>query len=193
MRGLRLIIDLTRVVANEITITEYLSLYYIRLVNAGEDHKLFFKSFLPSDKDYTYLGQKGFVVTSAFSKSQYELTDKGRKLFPDIDNSFEEFYNMFPHKVPDSTGHYRPVSTKDITSVSAQATRKLWNRIIGSNPSLQDNIIEGLKKELKYRERSGTMMYLNNIDTWLRNYTWEKWLTDINDEEKNVNGSMTKI
>lgn len=193
MKGLRFVIDIFAINTKDLLITEYLTLYHINLKNCSENFPLFFKVFIPTESDYKGLMDKGFILKSFFNHSGYTFTAKAEELFPDVNKKFEEFYTLFPHKVPDQSGHYRPVSTKDPNSASAATTRKIWNNIVGSNPALSDMIIKGLKAELIYRERARSLTYLNNIDTWLRNYTWEKWINNESEEEKEDKNNTIKL
>jgi len=110
------------------------------------------------------------------------LGPKGIELFHGKEDLFEEFYKTFPHKVPTGTG-FRPVSTLDASGTSAKATKAIWDRVTKNKPYLQRTIINNLIKELDSRKRDGSIGFLQGIDTWLRQATWEKW-EDIPDTKR---------
>ena len=140
--------------------------------------------FEPDPRFFENLLQKGYI------NEDYELSEKGLKIFNSEEDLFEEFYDAFPNKVPVGSG-FRPVSAVNVGGVSAKSTREIWNRVTKNKPYLQRKIIDNLKKELAHREKTNTLGYLHNIDTWLRQATWEKW-EDI-PEGKNSSNSVKRL
>lgn len=177
MVTLQVYLDLGKISANKLTIEEYLTLVWLKFKEDKEEEQLFFNCFKPSTEYFIRLVHKGFILSSIFHNTGYKFLPKAQTLFPSDESLFEQFYSLFPHKVPDDSGNYRPVSTISSNTASAAETKKLWKRIVRQNQSLKEDIIRGLKIELQHRQVSGTMKYLNNIDTWLRNNSWEKWLS----------------
>jgi hypothetical protein len=174
-------IDILALGQMKLNINEYLTL--LKFQHDAEQ-----KSF-PFEPDYRYfprLLEDGFLKKN--EDNTYSLGEAGLRVFKGND-MFEEFYGIFPHKVETGLG-FRPVSTTDVNSISAKVTRGIWERVIKNKPYLQQKIIDGLKRELAHRKADGSMAYLHNIDTWLRQATWEKW-DDIPD--KKTNNSYTKL
>ena len=143
---------------------------YLTLMKFQHDLDKLSFPFIPDERFFDNLLKKELIIKN---DEGYTLSDKGMKIFKD-DDLFEEFYTTFPHKVPTELG-FRPVSTQDIGGVSAKATRAIWDRVVKNKPYLQRTIIDNLKKELSNRKAEGSLAYLHNIDTWLRQATWEKW------------------
>ena len=166
MSALFVTVDIIELNKLKLNINEYFSLMKIQHTMEGRS--------LPFEIDPRYIPRliaDGFI--SQNNENSYVLTEKGIRVFKG-DDLFEEFYAIFPHKVPTGLG-FRPVSTLDSNSVSAKVTRSIWDRLVKNKPNLQMTIITNLKKELAYRQADGTLGYLHNIDTWLRQATWEKW------------------
>lgn len=174
MVALFVTIDILELKKHKININEYLILLKIQHEEKNES--------FPYDPDPRYLErlEKDDFIT--IKDGKYALSKRSLELFKD-ESLFEEFYSVFPHKVPNGTGGFRPVSTQDVNGISARNTRSIWNRLTKNKIELQRKIIDGLKKELEYRKNSNTLTFLQNIDTWLRQANWEKW-EDISNEKR---------
>lgn len=181
MVALFLTIDFLFLNKNKLNLNQYLTLLKIQ---HDEESKSF--PYVVDSQSELDLVERGLIQ---YDSGKYVLSNKGRELFGG-DSLFEEFYKIFPHKVPNGSGGFRPVSTLDIEGVSAKTTRGIWDKMTKNKPHLQEKIIANLKKELEYRKQSNSLMYLPNIDTWLRNASWEKW-EDIPD--KNINNNYTRL
>lgn len=165
MVALFITLDILEIRKLKLTLNEYLTLYKFY-------HDLEGKPFpyIPDDRYFDSLLERNLIVKN---EAGYTLSSEGIKVF-NSEDLFEEFYKTFPHKVPTEVG-FRPVSTQDVNSSSAKATRAIWDRITKGKPNLQRTIIDNLKRELEYKKSDGSLGYLQNIDTWLRQATWEKW------------------
>lgn len=135
------------------------------------------------NKHLEELQQAGFIDESG----NIRIKEVNKFFYPkDEDNFFlfEEFYNLFPHVVPNGVGGLRPVSTKNPRGIQGKKTYKLWKNYVRKDEQSQRLVINCLKKELEYRTKQGTLMYLSNIDTWLRNSKWEEWVPFLNQNEE---------
>jgi len=108
-----------------------------------------------------------------------KLSEKAEKYFGD--DLFAEFYKAFPHLVLNEFFDYRPLRNKEIDTLGAKTTRRRWNRITKGNKELQREIINILKEEVKWRESTGKLRFMHNIDTWLNQSDWEKYKYLLND------------
>jgi hypothetical protein len=152
-----------------LNLNEYLTLMKFQHERDGQS--------FPFDPDPRYLERllkDEFIKEKVIKGTGYVLGPAGEKVFQG-DDLFEEFYATFPSKVPVGNNGFRPVSTGDVTGVSAKVTRGIWNRVTKNKPHLQRRIIDNLKRELDYRKSDGSIGYLQGIDTWLHQATWEKW------------------
>ena len=184
MVALFITLDIIAINKLGLNLNEYLTLMKFQ-------HDLEEKSFpfVPDERFFISLIEKGLIEDKVVLSTPdttyypYKLTERGLRIFKD-DDLFEEFYSIFPHKVPTSMG-FRPVSTQDPNGISAKTTRAIWDRITKNKPYLQRTIIDNLKKELAHKIAEGNLAYLHNIDTWLRQATWEKW-EDIPDRKSST-------
>jgi len=182
MASLSYTLDILEISKFKLNINEYLTLLKFQHESEGRSFP-----FVPDERFIPRLVEDGYITTSAgivdgIDTIHYSLGPKGIEVFQGTENLFEEFYKTFPHKVPTGTG-YRPVSTLDVESASARTTKAIWDRIIKNKPYLQRTIIDNLKRELDSRNRDGSIGFLQGIDTWLRQATWEKW-EDIPDTKR---------
>lgn len=185
-------LDLVKIKSKGLTLNEYLTLFCVHLRNKGQKEPFLLSQFIPTNQDYKSLQDKEFLLPSLFNESGYELTIKANTIFNTGDEKFNEFYALFPPKVPNGLSGFRPVSTKDLNTVGAEKTKQLWKAITKDDIELQIKIIDSLKKELSAKEASGSLMYLAGIDTWLRNYTWEKW-ESVDDPSPATNNNVKKL
>jgi len=185
-------VDLFKVNHLGLDLIEYLLLMKLHGLNNNLNYPVFYKLLDVEKSYYDCLVDKGYLKKELFDK--YVLTSKANELFDVGDTKFEEFYEMYPQKVPDGIGGFRPVSTNDPNSKSAGKTRDLFRKITEGNATLADEIISGLKIELDHRNASGSMQYLPNIDSWLNGHNWEKWI-DMGSEKSgdNIKNNIKKI
>ena len=183
-------IDLRWLTTTGLNINEYLTLL-----------KIYQKQDIPfnvSKDEINSLIESGYLVEK--EEGVYNYTFKTFTIFQEQpeEDLFEEFYRLFPHKVPDGQQGYRHTSTQDPRGMAAKRTRQIWSRLVGKKIAKQDHIIKCLRAELKYRTNKGSLMYLNNIDTWLRQAKWEEWeyliATENSDNQSSTTSSgMTKL
>ena len=158
-----------------LNVNEYLTLLKIHLIDDSNPSPFPFSS---SEKVVRSLGEKNWInfkEDEEFGIAGISMTDKAERLF-DQEDLFQEFLETFPTRVPDGRGRYRPVSAASVDSKSAQTARHLWMKNVGKDAGRQRLVIDALHKELKTRESQGTLMYLNNMQTWLRQHKWEDWV-----------------
>jgi hypothetical protein len=181
MVALFVTVDILLISKLGLNINEYMTLLKYQ-------HDLENKSFpfLPDERFFPRLLEDGFIVDK--EGGGFALGPAGIAVFKG-DDLFEEFYATFPAKVPTDMG-FRPVSTGSVDGVSAKTTRAIWDRVTKNKPHLQRTIIDNLKRELAYRKADGSLGFLQGIDTWLHQATWEKW-EDIPD--KKVSTGYTKL
>lgn len=178
---MEILIDLNFLVKNSLSINEYLTLYKIYLFSTQQ-------VVIPFKSDFVTI--EGLVTRGLLDKDaseMYGLSEIATSFFELKEDLFEEFYMTFPNRVPDGKGGWRPVSTNDIKSKAAQRTKLVWKKHVGNHPEKQRMVIDGLKAELSAREKSNNLMYLNNIDTWLRQTKWEQWIHNETNDSGNNN------
>lgn len=107
-----------------------------------------------------------------------ELTDKGRSLFETsnnfIETAFKELYDLYPRQVPDGRGGYRVLRAKGLDSEDAKICKRKYEGIIRPDKKLHVKVMKGLRNELLMRRNS--MTYMQNMQTWLNQKGWEKYM-----------------
>jgi len=188
MASLFYTLDLLEIGKHKLNLNEYLSLLKIQHNEEG-------RSF-PYEIDPRYIERllaDKFIIAEvelATGALTYHLGEASIKLFGGDEDLFEEFFALFPNSVDTGFGR-RAISAKDPNSISGRATHDIWKRITKNKPDLQRKIIDGLKRELSNRKASNSLAYIQGIDTWLRQATWEKW-DDIPDK-KDSSSSYTQL
>lgn len=142
--------------------------------------------FEPDERFFPRLLEDGFIIPKEDGIG-YTLGSRGNEVFGGED-LFEEFFKLFPSSVETGIGR-RVISAKDPNSISGKVTHEIWKRVTKNKPYLQRKIIDALKRELEHKRASNSLAYLQGIDTWLRQATWEKW-EDIPDSEKSSSSSI---
>lgn len=127
------------------------------------------------DEEFDDLVQKDYLSVVF---QTVELTDKGRNLFETtssfIDTAFKELYELYPRHVPDGRGGYRVLRAKALDSEDAKVCKKKYESAIKNDKKLHDKVIKGLRIELYMRKNS--MTYMNNLQTWINQRAWEKYM-----------------
>ena len=184
MVALFVTIDILEIGKLKLNINEYLNLLKLR---HDEENKSFPYEF--DGRFVDRLIEDGFIEQAVdhinpsmtFSSTLYKLGPIGKYMF-EGDDLFEEFFALYPNSVETGLGR-RVISARDPNSVSGKATHDLWKRVTKNKPGLQRKIIECLKRELNQRRLDNSLGFIQGIDTWLRQATWEKW-EDIPDDKK---------
>tara|TARA_Y100001973_G_C5113370_1_gene288841 strand:- start:302 stop:838 length:537 start_codon:yes stop_codon:yes gene_type:complete len=118
---------------------------------------------------------KGFLLTDDI------ITQKFPSFFlTDFDAMFEELCDIYPYKVRTSNRGIRVLRAKDPKAKSNKKARKKYFAVTKGRASRHNYIIECLKEQLKIL--GDNIAYMQNLETWLNNYTWEKY-ENINKDE----------
>lgn len=157
-----LLIDLTEVKRLKLTLNEYLTLLNVKNI-VDYDY---------TEEDINNLVKKGYIVK--LSNDQIIPSPKAVNYF-ESSETFEKFYNTFPHKVPGRFGEERPLRNASVESNGALVTKGIFKSKTKGNQRLQQHIIEVLEAEIQWRENNNSLQYMNNIDTWLRQNNFEKY------------------
>lgn len=184
-----IIINLKFLEKNNLSVNEYLTLLKIYLFGAYEVIIPFSSELLIVEA----LVRRGLLDRD--TDNMFSLSEIALSFFETQGNNdlFEEFYKTFPSTVPDGTGGIRPVSTSDVNGKGAQKTKQIWKKMLKNNIEKQKFVIECLKTELENRKKTGKLMYLHNIDTWLRQADWEKWESIVNKDKGSDNNTNSII
>lgn len=167
----------------KLSLIDYLTLFYIKTFD-DKYYDDFRDLFTPNSTELTSLEVKGFIKNA--TKGSY-LRDLGNELFDNPkDDLFKEFYKLYPSRVPNGRGGYRGVSTDKIDGIAAAKTRKKWNSITKGDIELQKHIINCLSYQLDNMKHSNSIQYLQDIDVYLNQATWEKWESELEKKSEKI-------
>ena len=166
-------------------------LFIIEILNADKDKlESCLKSFKNSELLLQNLIRRGFI-------SDNELTVKGAEVINSLslvinslketdpiiidsyDEFFKDFWNLYPYKVPNRFGQFRVLRSKDTDSLSAKKVKQDIFKLLKKGEK-RENIIIGLKNQISI---SGNCEYFQNIETWVNQRTYEKYIDIENNEE----------
>lgn len=161
-----------------------------KLVNPTEYcylYALFLKDFDAGSKvalldgkvqlDPASLEKRGWIKIEGPTIQEVQLRQCAIDLFQtNSDVRWAELCNTFPYKVPNRTGGQRPLRSLDPNSKSNEKAKKRYLTVSkNGRTDLHERIMQGLQAELAERKKSNSMAFMQNIDTWLLNRTYEKY------------------
>jgi len=106
----------------------------------------------------------------------------------DFSDLFIELLNVYPAIVESPGRGKRVLHAKDPDAYTNMKSKNRYRKITGEKVTVHKEIIRLLKVQLQAEVDS--IGYMQNLETWLNNHTWEKYV-DINLEEKN-DGRITR-
>ncbi len=158
-------IDLELLKTTDLTPNEFIGLYLV-----------FRKGYtyleeLNLNIDWKKLEEKGYVEIENLGTQS--ITEKFKSLFSNnFDLMFSELISIYPSKVSTSTG-VRILHAVDPNVKSNLKAKNRYKRIVGNKLHVHNRIIKLLKVQLKIQQDN--LAYLQNLETWINNHTWEKY------------------
>jgi len=160
-------IDVNLLVENGISADDFLALYAI--------YRKGFKTLdkLKLNPNWDDLQSKGYVKLGD-SVEKHIIRQEFIDLFSsDFDQMFAELISTYPMKVSTNRG-YRILHAADPNCKSNQKAKAKYSRIVGTKKFVHDKIIKLLKVQL--RVERGKLEYMQQLEVWLNNHTWEKYI-----------------
>ena len=125
------------------------------------------------EPDWIKLEQIGYVKMNDHW-IDCEVTEKFMELFNgDFDTMFAELIAAYPMKVQSPTRGIRVLHAKDPNSKSNLKARNKYKKIVNGKTHIHQHIMFLLKKQLMVEKEN--LGYLQNLETWINNHTWEKY------------------
>lgn len=117
-------------------------------------------------------------------ENEFELKQKAIDLFKSSDSNknWLEFLGKFPAKVPAQNGGTRALKISNPDSKGNINIKKKYIALIKNKPNLHNQIIKVLEAELKMRRESSNLQYMHNMDTWLNQADYDKYMYLINED-----------
>ena len=160
-------IDVNLLVENGISADDFLALYVI--------YRKGFKTLdkLKLNPNWDDLQSKGYVKLGD-SVEKHIIRQEFIDLFSsDFDQMFAELISTYPMKVSTNRG-YRILHAADPNCKSNQKAKAKYSRIVGTKKFVHEKIIKLLKVQL--RVERGKLEYMQQLEVWLNNHTWEKYI-----------------
>lgn len=110
----------------------------------------------------------------------------------DFDQMWHGLLSRFPLKVINQ-GQVRMLRAKEPDSKANGKSKAKYKKIVGTDKEKHDRIIQCLDKELNLRRKGNGLGYMQMLETWINNHSWEKY-TDTNDttESEPNTGRITR-
>lgn len=154
--------------------------YYGNYLLPGQMVLLYFED---DDLALKHMEDLGYIKITGPTK--FELRQKGIDLFKleDDDQNWLEFLGKFPLKVPSRNGGSRALKVGNPDSKANVKMKKKYLSIIKGNPSLHKHIIKVLEAEIKMRKDSGQLQFMNAMEAWLNQATYDKYAYLLDEQE----------
>ena len=163
-------IDTERLANLGLTPDEYV---YLTMLSRNE-----IDSSFKLDVDLELLQTNGWVKLG--EGDDVTLRDKfGSSTVSDFDQMWHGLLSRFPLKVINQ-GQVRMLRAKDPDSKANGKAKSKYQKIVGTDKEKHNRIIECLNRELDFRRKGNGLGYMQMLDTWINNHSWEKY-TDTND------------
>ena len=107
--------------------------------------------------------------------TQISIRQKTIDLFVVKKTGFYKWWSMYPIKVG-AGNSLRVLKTGAVDSKQAIICKQKFDRITGKDPVVEDQVIKGLEIELSIRRKSNSMAFMQLVETWLNQNTWEKYI-----------------
>ena len=160
-------IDVNLLVESGISADDFLALYAI--------YRKGFKTLdkLKLNPNWDDLQSKGYVKLGD-SVEKHIIRQEFIDLFSsDFDQMFAELISTYPMKVSTNRG-YTILHAADPNCKSNQKAKAKYSRIVGTKKFVHEKIIKLLKVQL--RVERGKLEYMQQLEVWLNNHTWEKYI-----------------
>ena len=149
----------------EISADDYLYLYILQ----RNGHT--YLQTLTLRPDIDSMLEKGYLE---LSEDRYEVTSKYTAFFSNnFTAMFTELIDTYPTKVQSPTRGIRILHAKDAAAKANDKARKKYKKITKVKQDIHDHIIKCLKIQLEVEKDN--LGYMQNLETWLNNHTWEKY------------------
>jgi hypothetical protein len=107
--------------------------------------------------------------------TQIFLRQKTIDLFIVKQSAFLTWWNMYPTKVGIGN-NVRVLKTFDADTNLGRKCKQKFDRITGNDPIKEDQLIKGLEIELEIKKKSNSMQYMQLVDVWLNQETYQKYI-----------------
>tara|TARA_Y100000022_G_scaffold98274_1_gene84775 strand:- start:322 stop:870 length:549 start_codon:yes stop_codon:yes gene_type:complete len=159
-------IDINLLMDNSISADDYLALYAL--------YRKGFKILgrLKLNPNWEELQKKGFVKLGDKIEEHIVRQEFIDLFASDFDQMFAELLVAYPMKVQTRQG-MRILHANDPNAKANKKAKDRYRRVVGNKRFIHDKILKLLDKQLKIER--GRLEYLQNLEVWINNHTWEKY------------------
>ena len=162
----------------KLTADEFVALYLVYRKGYG-----YFDS-LNLNIDWEDLQEKGYVKLGE-NIGLHSVRQTFIDLFAnDFDSMFAQLLSTYPMKVSTRTG-IRILHAADPSAKSNLKAKNKYRKIVGSKAHIHKRIM------LLLRIDRDNLAYLQNLETWINNHTWEKY-EDIDEKDESQPQRITR-
>ena len=134
--------------------------------------------------DWEKLQQEGYIKLGETIEEHVARQDFIDLFTNNFDSMFAELIGTYPMKVNTTTG-IRILHAKDPDVKANEKCKNKYKKIVKTNKHIHKAIMKALDTQLTLERHN--LSYLQNLETWLNNHTWEKYqdidINDINNPE----------
>ena len=181
-------LDLKLLEEIKLNANDYLALYLVWRKGYG-----YFQT-INLNPDWEKIQQDGWITwDTGAGLMDCTVTEKFTDLFDcNFDTMFAELVVSYPMKVASPTRGVRILHAKDPRSKSNLKARNKYRKIVNNKKHKHKEIMLLLQKQLLVDKDN--LGYLQNLETWINNHTWEKYEEiDINDAKQQQNNRTTRL
>lgn len=115
-----------------------------------------------------------------------ETTDNFTRMWHDL-------LSRYPIKV-NVNGGTRILRAKDPSSKANEKAKLKYQKIVKTDSIKHNYIMQCLERELEIRRRANSLGYMQMLETWLNNHSWEKYsdLSDTTTKSESESGRITR-
>jgi hypothetical protein len=124
--------------------------------------------------------------------TQIFLRQKTIDLFIVKKSAFLTWWNMYPTKVGIGN-NVRVLKTFDADTNLGRKCKQKFDRITNNDPIKENQLIKGLEIELEIKKKSNSMQYMQLVDVWLNQETYQKYIHLIDQPIENDNERIDAV
>ena len=137
------------------------------------------------------------LQTKGLIKLGEELEDHTiRQAFLDMfqvpfDQMWSELLSHFPLRV-NNQGNVRVLRARDANAKANSKAKRTYERYVGKDKTRHDYVVKCLKNELIHRKQSDSLGWMQMLQTWINNHTWEQYDSIENDKPTAAKTRITR-
>jgi hypothetical protein len=108
-----------------------------------------------------------------------------------FDRMWHGLLSTYPLKVY-ANGTTRILRAKDPDSKANQKSKLKYQKIVGTDVTKHEHIMKCLNRELQLRKQGNGLAFMQQLETWLNNHSWEKY-SDLSEDGKSTTESEGRI